>query len=116
MLCHGHGSSLSEDDSLMCLVIVHLHGTSYPMTDLYYYLYDRLSSSTTMPLLITTVLGSQYFGYWSVNCFIRCLSCYLQDLDHGAPGSRCYTRADVALSVTCATHASPTWTQSEGGN
>ena len=98
VLCHDHRSSLLEDDSLMCLVIVCLHGTSYPMTDLYYYLYDWLSSSTTTPPLVATVLGSWHYSYWFNNCFIRCLSYYLRYLDHSASGSRRYIRADVALS------------------
>ena len=98
VLCHDHGSSLSEDDSLMRLVTVCLHGTLYPMTDLYYYFYDWLSSSAMTPLLVVTVLGSRYYSYWFNNCFIQCLSYYLRYLDHGASGSRCYIWADVALS------------------
>ena len=98
MLCHGHGSSLLEDDYLTHLVIVCLHGTSYPMMDLYYYLYDWLSSSTTTPLLVATVLGLWHYSYWFNNCFIQRLSYYLQYLGHGVSGSRCYIQADVALS------------------
>ena len=82
----------------MCLVIVRLHGALYPMTDLYYTPYDGLSDSPTMPLPVATVLGSRHYSYWYDNCFIQRLSYYLRYLDHGALGSRCYIRADVALS------------------
>ena len=90
VLCHGHGSPLSEDDSLTHLVIVRSHGTSYPMTDLYYTAYDWLLLSATTPLLIAVVLGSQYFSYWLANCFIRRLSYYLRYSGPGMADSRCY--------------------------
>ena len=66
MLCHGHGSPLSESDSLTRLVMVRLHGTSYPMTDLYYTCYDELSPFTTPLFPAATVLGSQFFSYWVI--------------------------------------------------
>ena len=90
VLCHGHGSPLSEDDSLMRLVIVCSHGTSYPMTDLYDTAYDWLLLSATTPLLIAAVLGSRYFGYWLANCFIQHLSYYLWYSGHSMVDSRCY--------------------------
>ena len=64
VLCHGHESPLSESDSLTRLVIVRLHGTVYPMMDLYYTCYDELSPVTMPPFPAATVLGSRFFSYW----------------------------------------------------
>ena len=67
VLCHGHESPLLESDSLTCLVMVRLHGTLYPMTDLYYTCYDWLSSATAPPFPAATVLGSRFFSYWTIS-------------------------------------------------
>ena len=44
---------------------VHLHGTSYPMTDLYFASYDLLSSPSTTPFPVAAVLihGMSPIGY-----------------------------------------------------
>ena len=60
------GPPLLESDSLTCLVTVRLHGTVYPMTDLYYTCYDGLLPVTTPPFPAATVLGSQSFSYWMI--------------------------------------------------
>ena len=59
-------SPLSESDSLTRLVTVHLHGTLYPMTDLYYTCYDQLLSVTAPPFPTATVFGTRSFSYWMI--------------------------------------------------
>ena len=47
------------------LSVVHLHGTLYPMTDLYYAPYAYLSHSMTPPTPVVVMLGSWYYGHWT---------------------------------------------------
>ena len=74
-----------------------LHGTLYPMTDLYHTRYDWLSCSATTPLLIVTVLGSRYYSYWFLNCFIPRPSYYLRYLGHSIMVSRRYITGRCGL-------------------
>ena len=61
----GHGFSLWWRWLIDALSLVCLHGTMYPMTDLYYTHYNWLLYSMTPPYLIATVLGLQYYSHWT---------------------------------------------------